>query len=624
MLRLKISNTLELFREILKSVAPPPNITVSEWADNYRKLSMETSAEPGKWRTDRAPYQREIMDSLNDPEIETTSIMSCSQVGKSELLLNAIGYYIDTDPGPMLLVQPTETNAKDFSKERIAPMIRDTQALREKVSDSKSRDSDNTILNKKFPGGHLALIGANAASGLASRPIRIILADEIDRYPEEAGSEGDPLSLAEKRTSNFWNKKKFYVSTPVIEGQSRIEFEYKKGTQEEWKKKCPNCGEYQFINLKNMKFEHKKDEKGNYTVWDIGFQCSDCGFKYDEYEWKQQPGKWVAKNPGVKGIRSFHLNKFVSPWVSWEEIILEWLSVKKDPAKYKVFKNTVLGLPWKEVGEIENEDFLLERREEYEADLPEGVLVLTAGVDVQDNRLEYEIVGWGHGEESWGIEYGKIFGSPDKMEVWETLLGKLEKTYKFKSGKGLKIACTCVDSGGHFTSEVYEFTKANERRRIFAIKGKGGIGYSLLHTWSRTKKENALLVTLGVDDGKSTIYSRLKKVKEPGGGYFHFPSNKEKGYDRSYFQGLISEKKVTKKKSGQYIKVWEQINENKPNEPLDLRNYAYAALKLINPSFEVFEKKLKDGNVSASDTSEKTKKKPRRRRGVVNKGVKIR
>jgi phage terminase large subunit GpA-like protein len=610
--------TIDLFQKILKAVAPPPSLTISEWADRYRKLSSETSAEPGQWRTDRAPYQRGIMDAVSDPDVEKIVVMSSSQVGKSEIILNVIGYFIDNDPCPMLLIQPTIETAQDFSKRRIAPMIRDTEVIRDKVADSKTRDTNNTILMKVFPGGFLAIGGANSPAGLASRPIRILLADEIDRYPDSAGSEGDPLALAEKRTITFWNKKKIYVSTPTIKGISRIEDEYEQGTQEKWCLKCPNCGKYQFINLYGIKFEYEKDEKGNYKVWDVNFQCPDCLEKFNELTWKGRPGKWIADNPNVKGARSFHLNSFVSPWVSWEEIIKEWLRVKKDPEQYKVFKNTVLGQTWEEKGEIESEDFLLERREEYPADLSGGVLLLTAGVDVQDDRLEYEVVGWGKGQESWGIEYGFIMGRPDDPTTWQLLSDKLDQVYYFKNGLGLKVACTCVDSGGHYTSEVYRFCKANEHRRIFAVKGKGGPGIPLIHKIYRSKKENAAVFILGVDSGKSTIMSRLK-IKQPGDGYCHFPLQEERGYDRQYFKGLISEKLVRRKRNGQIRLVWEKINESQRNEPLDIRNYALAALNILNPNFESLEKRLKSGKKSETDTA----KTPKRRRGVIRKGIQI-
>lgn len=608
---------MNLFKKILKAVAPPPRIKVSEWADKNRRLSSETSAEPGPWRTDRAPYQREIMDSVNDINVEKIVVMSSSQVGKSEMLNNIIGYYIDVDPGPMLLIQPTLELAQDYSKRRISTMIRDTDTLRNKVADSKTRDLNNTILMKVFPGGFLAMGGANSPSGLASRPIRILLADEVDRYPVSAGTEGDPLMLAEKRTMTFlWNRKIVVVSTPTIKGASRIELEYEQGTQEKWCLQCPSCGEYQLINLYGIKFNYEKDEKGNYKVWDVKFQCPDCLECFDEITWKRQPGKWIAANPEAKKIRSFFLNAFVSPWYAWDNIILEWLRVKNDPEQYKVFKNTILGESWEEKGSFEDEETLLKRCEEYEAELPEGVLILTAGVDVQDDRLEYEIVGWGKGFESWGIEYGKIMGSPGMTSTWQLLLDKLTKSYSFKNGTSLTVACTCIDSGGHFTGEVYKFCKENEYRRIFAIKGKGGPGINYIFKVSRTKKENAALFTLGVDNGKSKIMSRLK-IKEIGPGYCHFP--KDRGYDRTYFKGLMSERIVRKKVNGQIKLVWEKIGDTK-NEPLDVRNYATAAVEILNPSFEEIEKRL---NALKEGVEYIKESKTKRRYGVVKKGIEV-
>lgn len=612
--------TINLFRKILKSVAPPPSLTVSQWADQFRKLSSETSAEPGQWNTDRAPYQRAIMDAVNDPEVEEIVAMTSAQIGKSEILNNIAGYYIDIDPCAMLMIQPTIEMAQDYSKRRLAPMIRDTEVLAKKVSDAKTRDINNTILMKMFPGGSLALAGANSPAGLASRNIRIVMADEIDRYPVSAGTEGDPVTLAEKRTTTFWNKKKIYTSTPTIKGASRIEVEYEKGTQEKWCLQCPHCGDYQFINLYGIKFQHSKDERGNYTVWDIEFQCPACLEKFDEYTWKGQPGEWIASNPNVKKIRSFMLNAFVSPWVSWEDIIKEWLTVKHDPERYKVFKNTMLGETWEEKGDIEDINYLLDRREDYGAELPEGVLLLTSGVDVQEDRLEYEVVGWGKGEQSWGIEYGIIMGSPGQDSTWQMLSDKLATVYHFKNQLGLLIACTCVDSGGHFTSEVYKFCKANELRRIFAIKGQGGPGIPLIHRLYRSKKEGAAVIILGVDSGKSKIMSRLK-IKELGDGYCHFPNGDRRGYDQIYFQGLTSETLKRRKSQGQWRMVWEKVKEHQRNEPLDVRNYAQAALELIKPNFEVLEKRLKNRENGSSSVKNTAPNRPKKRYGVVKNSV---
>ena len=607
-----------LFRKIVKCFAPPIKLLVSDWADKYRKLSSENSAEPGQWNTERAPYQREIMNSINDPSVEKIVVMSSSQVGKSESLNNVIGYFIDNDPGPMLLIQPTFDLAKSYSKERIAPMLRDTNVLNIKVSDVKTRDTDNTILMKIFAGGFLAMGGANSPAGLASRPIRVLLADEIDRYPVSAGTEGDPLALVERRTTTFWNRKKMFVSTPTIKDASRIEFEYKKGTQERWCLECPHCGQPQYISFYGMKFEYSRDDKGVYTVWNTVFQCPACLEKHDEYIWKAQKGEWIAENPDVKGVRSFHLNAFVSPWCSWDSIIKEWLESKGDPEKLKVVVNTLFGMPFEEKGEIEDEEFLVQRREQYEADLPEGVLILTAGVDVQDDRLEYEVVGWGKGEESWGIEYGVIFGRPDATKVWQDLEDKLSTTYSFENGLKISIACTCVDSGGHFTSQVYEFCKKHQHNRIFAIKGQGGPGIPLIYRNYRSKKEKAAVIILGVDSGKSTIMARLK-IKQPGDGYCHFPIDENKGYDRIYFKGLIAERLARRKEKGQIKLVWEKISER--NEPFDLRNYAYSAFKLLNPNLEAMEKRLKSISLDSNNKHQSEPKQAQKRYGLVKKSV---
>lgn len=612
--------TLDLFQKIVKAWAPPPKLTVSQWADRYRKLSREASAEPGQWRTDRAPYQLEIMDAVNDPEIEEIIIMSSSQIGKTEIELNIIGYYIHLDPCPIMVILPNvKPMAEDWSRDRLTPMIRDTEVLAERMNNFKSKKG-NSVLHKKFPGGQIVIAGANSAASLASRPMRILICDEVDRFPASAGNEGDPIGLAEKRTITYWNRKKIYVSTPTIEGASRIEKEYEKGTQEKWCIKCPYCGEYVFINFYGIKFQHEWISEKVVKVWDIKFQCPECHHHFDERTWKSQPGKWVAENPDVRGIRSFHLNAFVSPWYSWDAIIKEWLEAKDEPTKLKVVKNTLFGETWKEKLEVDDEDKLLERREKYEAELPEGVLLLTCGVDTQDDRLEYEIVGWGKGKESWGIEYGFIIGRPDDSTTWQMLDDRLSKIYHFADGRGFGIACTCIDSGGHYTTEVYRFCKRNEHRRIVAIKGQGGPGIEFIYKLTRNNKENALLVILGVDEGKTNIISALK-VKEPGPRYCHYPDDESRGYDRDYFRGLLSERMVLRKKNGISRYTWEKVSEHARNEAFDTRNYAQAALELIKPDFDLLEKRLKELPPGNESNPFLQKKQPQKRYGVIKKGL---
>lgn len=587
----------EFYNErIRKCWAPPPRVTVSKWADKNRILSSESSAEPGQWHTDRAPYQREIMDAVTQPDVEKLVVMSSSQVGKSEILNNIIGYYIDLDPCPMLLIEPTDMMAEDYSKRRIAPLIRDTKCLSTKVSDSKTRDVNNTILMKAFPGGFLGMGGANSPSGLASRPIRILLCDEVDRYPDSAGTEGDPIQLAEKRTITFWNRKKIFVSSPGIKGRSRIEGEYLQGTREHWCLQCPHCGEYIFVSMPYMVYKAHKDAKGNNVVEKIVCRCPKCKEDSDEITWKSQPGQWIAENKNAKGVRSFHLNEFVSPWYSWGSIISEYLKTEKDPEQYKVFINTVLGEPYEVKGEIENEEFLLQRREKYQAELPDGVLLLTAAVDVMDKWVEYEVVGWGKGDESWGIKHGIVAGSPEDKKTWRVIDDVLKAEYRFADGTALMIACSCIDSGGHYTTEVYEYCKCNERHGIFAIKGMGGIRIPLINKITRVKSENpvirnTVLVMLGVDEGKTAVIDNLK-ITTKGTCYCHFPVSED--YDVQYFKGLISEKQVPHKVKGKVVYNWEKVSEDVRNEPLDLRNYARAALKLVRPNYEKLEERLRE------------------------------
>lgn len=612
--------TLKLFRKIAKVVSPPPILTVSQWADRYRRLSCESAAEPGQWNTDRAPYQRQIMDAVNDPEVEDIVIMSSSQVGKTELILNIIGYYIDHDPAPMLVVQPTaKPMAEDFSKDRLAPMIRDTPTLAGKVRDAKSKTSGNTILHKIFPGGHVTIAGANSPSSLASRPVRIVLMDEIDRYPVSAGTEGNPIKLAEKRTTAFWNKKKIKVSTPTLKGYSQIEKEFYSGTMEEWCIPCPCCGKYQSYEWKRVRFS------------DATMECKYCGEHIAEVDWKQGEGKWIAEHPERKRKRSFHLNELASPWRHWPEIILDWkeayheLRENNDPNKMKTFINTSLGETWEEQGKGADEDSLLSRREQYKAEIPDGVLVLTASVDVQDDRFEIEVVGWGRGFESWGIQYEKIYGDLDKEETWDELGIWLDREFSFASGASLLIAKICIDTGGHKTTECYKFLKRVEKKgkgkRIIGIKGFGreGQGIPLLYKSSLNNEYKAKVYILGVDSGKETVMTRLG-ITEEGPGYCHFPINIDRGYDENVIKGFNSEQKVTEVKNGYKVSKW--IKKRGPrNEPLDLRVYNTAAIEILNPNFDILEKKVNAGINYMKRISGKAIKK--RKAGTVSRGIEI-
>lgn len=579
----------DLLTRCLSVLKPPPKMTLSEWADHYRMLSPEASAEPGRWRTSKAPYQREIMDAIGDHKSHKIIIMSAAQIGKTDaFILNTLGYYMDYSPAPIMVMQPTLDMGQTFSKDRLAPMLRDTPRLTDKV-DTKSRYAGNTILKKNFPGGHVTIVGANSASSLASRPIKVLLADEVDRYPASAGTEGDPLSLAQKRQTTFWDKKTVMVSTPVIKDQSRIEKEFNHSTREEWNVPCPECGHYQPLVWEGVVFD-KDNPQG-----EVRYRCERCGVLSTERQWKDQSinGKFVPENPDAEA-RGFHLNTLASTFCGWNEIVQKFIIAKEqldqgNPEGMKVWVNTELGEPWEEQGEHVDETELFNRREIYDAEVPEDVLVLTAGVDVQDDRFEVEVVGWGVGKESWGIRYQKIFGDMLKDQVWEDLDNFLLSTFHKKDGTALRIIAACIDSGGHHTDQVYRFTKKRYERRVFAIKGKGGAEVPYIRNPTTSNRVKTPLFIIGVDAGKSMLYQRLK-VESKGPNYCHFPANEEAGYTETYFKGLTSEKMVVRFRKGRSVVVWEvKDSAHKRNEPLDLRNYATAALEITNPVLQKAE-----------------------------------
>lgn len=758
----------ELWQYISKmGLKPLPKTSVSQWADDYRMLSQGLSAEPGRWKTSRAPYQRDIMDAFTQPGINRVVVKSASQVGKaldvetpimtttgwkrmgdltindqvfdengnpvrilavsevwnnrpcyevkfsdeeviiadenhdwyvdvdtdgtfiletksiykiiswlnskvwihetfnrrivsvkpvtnratvcievdspthlflagrnlipthnSDIMNNVLGRYAHLDPCAVMMIQPTIELAQDYSKSRISPMIRDTKVLSQVFYETKSedgaktRDGKNTILSKLFPGGRLIMCGANSPAGLASRPVRVLLADEVDRFPDSAGTEGDPVDLAAKRMTTFWNRVMGLFSTPTNEGSSRIDVEYQTGTQEEWQHECPNCGEYHLIRHTEMECETEehKDAKGRkiVVVSDVKWRCPDCGSTFSEDEMRKVPQKYISKNPAAlhNGIRSFFVNGFTSPWLTWNDIMREWLEAKGDPTREKVVMNTRFGESYAQQGAFEDYQQFIRRREKYGADLPDGVLLLTGAVDTQDNRLEYEITGWGYGEECWGICKGVILGQPDNKATWDALDAVLDKVYRFKNGTGLKVARAFIDSGGHYTSKVYEYCEKNFSKQRFAIKGTAGTpGIPLNYKIGKASGSKIPLVMLGVDDGKQQVMNRLA-IEEPGAKHFHFPLDEgflgTRGYDELYFKGIISEHKKKVKRKGVIHEIWEPTAGVR-NEPLDLRVYNLACMNSIHPDWDRLAEVVKGGGHSTT-TATNPRKKPMRKR----------
>ena len=561
-------------RRAAQLAAPPPDLTVSEWADENRRLSSEASAEPGRWKTSRAPYQREILNAVNDASCEMVVVMSSAQVGKTELLLNVIGYYVDYDPAPILLLQPTLEMAQAFSKDRLAPMVRDTPPLKGKIADSKARDSGNTILHKSFPGGHITMAGANSPASLASRPIRILLADEVDRFPLSAGTEGDPFNLAKKRTTTFWNKKILAVSTPTVRGASRIEQLYQDSSQEQYQLPCPDCGHYQPLTWSQIDFST------------CHHACNQCGVLSDQHNWLSGTGLWISQQDH-QTCRGFHLNELVSPWRQWSQIIADFKEARKTPDTLKVWVNTSLGETWEAEGDGVEHHILYQRREHYPCDVPENAVVLTCAVDVQDDRFEIEVQGWGDGEENWRIELQIFRGDPSRPEIWKQLSDFLETKYQHESKALLNISCVVIDSGGHFTQEVYKFVRPREGRRVYAIKGKSGAGMPIVGRPSRSNLGKVQLFSVGVDTAKEIVMARLK-VNEPGAGYVHFPVNGN--FDEEYFMQLTAEQCITSFVNGRPVRKWKKTRAR--NEAFDLAVYNTAALYILNPNFQALARRL--------------------------------
>lgn len=624
----------ELWQYISRhGLKPLPKTSVSEWADTYRYLSAGVSSEPGKWRTERAEYQRAIMDAFTEPGVHRVVVKSAAQIGKSDIMNNVIGRFAHLDPASIMMIQPTVDMAQDYSKSRIAPMIRDTPVLSSLFYDvkragdktAKTRDGNNTILSKFFPGGRLVMCGANSPAGLASRPVRILLADEVDRFPESAGNEGDPVDLASKRMTTFWNYVMGLFSTPTIEGDSRIEIEYNAGTQEEWQHQCPNCGEWHLISYLDMitDAEEHRDKSGRrqVIVHGVKWRCPDCGFEFTEQQMRNAKQMYVARNPKAlfNGIRSFFINAFTSPWIGWNDIMREWMEAKGNPEREMVVVNTRFGESYHEQGAFEDETIFLRRREAYGAELPDGVLLLTAAVDTQDNRLEYEVCGWGAGEESWGIRKGIILGQPDWESTWSELDKILEHVYRFKNGTGLKIVRTFIDSGGHYTGHVYRYCEKNFIKQRFAIKGYSNRpGIPLNYKIGKASGTTIPLVILGVDDGKQQVMNRLA-IKSPGAQYMHFPLDEDqeglqnRGYDEIYFKGIMSERKVKIRRYGSIREIW-QPTKGIRNEPLDLRVYNLGCMLSVNPQWDELQTIMKQPAQEAVVRKEPPK--PARKRRV--------
>lgn len=556
-----------------------PELTVTEWADEHRMLSLAGSAEPGRWRTPRTPYLAKIMDCLSPSHpAQRVVVMAGAQVGKTECGNNWIGYVIHHSPGPMLMVQPTVELAKRVSKQRIAPMIEATPALRERVAEARSRDSGNTVQVKEFEGGLLIITGANSSAGLRSMPIRFLFMDEVDEYPGDVDGQGDPVALAEKRTSTFPRRKILLTSTPTIKGLSRIEREYLASDQQRYFVPCARCGRLDYLTWGQP--EHHRIE------WDEGQpetarMCCPCGGVTLEHEKVEvmEGGEWRATAAGDRRTVGFHLSAIYSTvGLSWAECAREFLEAKEEPLRLKTWVNTVLGETWEERGTSIEPESLASRLDRYEAEVPHGVGVLVAGVDVQADRLEAQVKGYGAGEESWLIAHTQVHGDPGRQATWLELDRFLRQPWAHASGRRIGVECTAVDSQFH-SEEVYRFCKARLSRRVFAVRGGTMRGVELVGRPSTNNRYGTPLFTLCTDTAKDVIYSRLA-IRSPGPGYVHLPD----WVDQEYLEQLTAEKAVRKwyKHKGT-LRDWVKVRER--NEALDLEVYCLAALYILGQPF---------------------------------------
>ena len=599
---------LKLSCGMMSVFSPPEKISLSEWAAKYRVLPAESSGEPGRWRNERVEYMRYIMDCLSDSEVEQVSLMSSVQVAKTETQFNALFYFADQNAGPMMILFSTQDMAKDYSKTRMSTSADLMPQVRDKLGTPKTRNSSNTILLKRWKGGYLKLTGANSPTEVSGKPIKILLCDEVDRYREHS-LEGNVFDRAKDRTTAFpFDKKIFVTSSPSTKGFSIIAEEFERGEKHYYHVPCPQCGEYHRLIFENIKWRGSDHEEAK-------FKCPACGSLFDDHAKNiaVQKGRWVPVEPlkETKQRRhlSFQISALYSPWKSLSDIVKAYIESNDDPAKYKGFINTILGEVYEEADFKISEKDVEKKREDYDAEIPEGVLILTSGADVQPDRIEGEIVGWAEGEESWSIDYKVFFGDPNieegkKGSPWDAYTAWRRRAWKNKKGSEFVVHHACIDSQGHNTQAVYNYVKKHRGERVFAIRGVGGEGKPFVGGAQRklSGKRGMRPVdvyNVGVDSIKSLIYNRLT-LEEKGAGYNHFPVR----YPEEYFIQLLAERKKTIiDKRGRKKEVWIVLS-GRRNEALDCRVYAFAALVLANPAYDRLAQRLKKEEAERKERQE--------------------
>jgi phage terminase large subunit GpA-like protein len=593
-LNLGFDGAEDILRVWRRGIRPDPDLTVSQWADAHRKLSSRASAEPGQYRTSRTPYLRAIMDALSPSHpAQRITFMKAAQVGATEAGNNWIGFVIHHAPGPMLAVLPTVEMAKRTSRGRIDPLIEDSPALKERVQPARSRDAGNSMLSKEFPGGILVLTGANSATGLRSMPARYVFLDEVDAYPASADEEGDPVTLAEARTTTFAHRRKvFMVSTPTIRGLSRIEREFEASDQRRYFVPCPHCDAMQWLQFERLRWAKGQPETAAY-------RCEACEKPIAEHHKTQmlERGEWrataVSANPHAIG---FHLSALYSPigWKSWEQIARDWLAAQGSDEMLRAARNTLLGETWVESGEAPEWQRLADRRVVFPAQIPAGGLFLTAGADVQKDRIEVDVWAWGRGLESWLVDHIVIPGGPDDPACWDKLTALLGQSWTHQNGAIMTLAKLAIDTG-YESAAVYAWARKQGIAQVAPVKGLEGFnratpvsGPTFVDATvnGRKLKRGARLWTVATATFKAETY-RYLRIERPSNedralgvadpaGTIHLPD----WADSEWLKQLVGEQLVTiRNKRGFARQEWQKLRER--NEALDTRVYARAAAWIL-------------------------------------------
>ena len=581
-----------VFEAMAKGLMPDPYLNIDEWANTYRQLPKGSSAEAGQYSSDRMPYLKEIMYELS-PQSPTqqVKVIKGTQLGFTEVGNNVALYYMDIVPTSQLMIMPTETLAKDHSNRKLTPSLRAMPYLAKRISGGKSRDDIGGTFEKIYPGGMLKIAWAGSPANFRSLSCRVVILDDVDGFPMDADGEGDPLDLGKKRTDSFGMQRKIYInSTPTEAGNSNIEVEFENSDQRHYYMPCPYCKEAICFEKDGFVFDY--DKESYMLKGEVAYSCNKCGSLIAEHHKESMlaKGRWIPHNKGHIH-RGYRLPAYYSPlgFLSWSEIFREFLDAKAlmnrgDVRKMKTWVNTRDAKVFEEEIETPKVGNLALRKEEYGAEVPDGVLVLTAGVDTQDDRFEVEVVGYGKEMESWSIDYAIINGDPNLAETRKRLDAYLKRTFTCKDGTQMKIFATAVDTGGHRTKAAYAFCKPRFARRVFAIKGATSVDAPFVNLRASRKNMGKIqLFHIGVNVGKDEIYANLA-ITEKGGGYMHFP-NKEI-YNEEYFKQLTAEKRD--KKTRRWVKYRHR------NEAIDCRNYANAALALatIDESVLARQKRL--------------------------------